>query len=232
MSFCILDANSLLYRAYFALPALNGPDGVPTGAVTGFLNSFLKIIREYEPTHIAAAFDAHGPTFRHADYEGYKAGRPPTPDDLRTQFDLLKQGLAAMGVAMLEQPGIEADDWLGSVSILCKTQEIKCFLFTGDRDALQLVDDNTTVIMEHSRAAVQYTPEYIREKYCIGPERMIDLKALMGDASDRIPGVPGVGEKTALKLLCEYGWLENLYENIKNSPGKLGEKHTINRDLA
>jgi len=229
----VLDGNSLLYRAYFALPPFTASNGAPTGALVGFFNMLGRILSEYAPTHLLVAFDAHGPTFRHEFYADYKAGRPETPADLRVQFDLLKQGLDAMGIARIQQDGVEADDFLGCAGALCCAADMPCFLVTGDRDALQLVSDCVHVVLTRrgmSETSV-YTPAVLMEEYGLTPAGMIDLKSLMGDASDRIPGVPGVGEKTALRLLTEYRTLDSLYENLDKISGKLGPKLKENREL-
>ncbi|MDD4797460.1 MAG: DNA polymerase I [Eubacteriales bacterium] len=223
---CAIDGNSLMHRAFYALPPMNGPDGQPTNAVYGFLGMLIRIVQDYAPDMLAVAFDMHGPTFRHAVYEDYKAGRRATPEDLRPQFPLLRTVLAQMGIASLEAETYEADDILGTLSRLCAEQGVQAFLFTGDKDALQLVSDDTTVVLTQKGVSetVEYTPEYLMQVYGFTPDKITDLKGLMGDSSDNIPGIAGVGEKTALKLLGEYGTLENVLSHAQDIKGKLGEK--------
>ncbi len=220
-----IDGNSLMHRAYYALPNMTTLDGTPTGALHGFISMLLKLIAT-KPDYLVVAFDLHGPTFRHELYDAYKAGRRETPDDLRKQFPLLKELLAVMEIAVCECPRYEADDILGTLARMCASEHIDALLVTGDRDALQLIDASTHVLL--TRRGVTDTVEYdertLQGAYGLTPERMRDLKGLMGDGSDNIPGVPGVGEKTALKLLGEYGDLENVLSHAGKVKGKLGEK--------
>ncbi len=228
-----IDGNSLLYRAYFALPNMTTRDGRPTGALYGFLTMLLKLI-ESKPDYLLVAFDLHGPTFRHKKYEQYKAGRPETPQDLRAQFPMLKSILREMGIAVCECEGYEADDILGTFAVRCQDSGIDALLVTGDRDALQLVSDSTHVLITKKGLSdtLEYTPALLQEKFSLTPRQMIDLKSLMGDSSDNIPGIPGVGEKTALKLLAEYQTLDGVLANADAIAGKLGEKIRSNADLA
>nr|WP_122011731.1 DNA polymerase I [Maliibacterium massiliense] len=217
----VIDGYSLLHRAFYALPPLTSQDGTPTGAVYGFLTMFYKIVSSAQPTHLAVAFDLKGPTFRHAQYEAYKAGRPPMPDDLRPQVPLLRQVLEAMGVAVCDSEGFEADDILGTWAARAAAQDVPAVLVTGDRDALQLASACTEVWLTKkgiSELAV-YTPEVLQAQYGRTPAGMIDLKGLMGDASDNIPGIPGVGEKTALKLLDQFGSLEDVLAHAGEAKG-------------
>ncbi|MEL7608973.1 MAG: DNA polymerase I [Bacillota bacterium] len=220
-----IDGNSLMHRAFYALPPMNTRSGLPTGAVHGFLGMLLKLIAE-SPDYLLVAFDMHGPTFRHQLYDQYKAGRRETPDELRPQFDTLKNVLAEMGIAICECPRYEADDILGTFSRIANGEGVFALLVTGDRDALQLIGENTHVML--TKKGISETDEYDRtlllERYGLTPDRMVDLKGLMGDGSDNIPGVPGVGEKTALKLLEEYKSMEAVLENAARVKGKLGEK--------
>lgn len=220
-----IDGNSLLYRAYYALPDMTTRDGTPTGALHGFLMMLLKLA-DTDPSHMVVAFDVHEPTFRHKRFEQYKAGRKETPEDLRRQFPMLQTLLREMGIAVCEQPGYEADDILGTFARRAEQRGMAALLVTGDRDALQLVSPSTHVLLTKRglTETVEYTPELIMEQYGLTPERMRDLKGLMGDSSDNIPGIPGVGEKTALKLLGTYGTLESVLENAGEIKGKLGER--------
>lgn len=231
---CAIDGNSLMHRAFYALPPMNGPEGQPTNAVYGFLGMLIRIVQDYVPDMLAVAFDMHGPTFRHAVYEEYKAGRRATPEDLRPQFPLLRRALQEMGIACLEAETYEADDILGTLARLCAEQDVQVFLFTGDKDALQLVSADTTVVLTQKGVSetVEYTPEHMMEVYGFTPDKITDLKGLMGDSSDNIPGIAGVGEKTALKLLAEYGTLENVLTHAGDIKGKLGEKVAAGREQA
>jgi len=221
-----IDGNSLMHRAFYALPSMNAPDGQPSNAVYGFLGMLIRIVQDYRPDMLAVAFDMHGPTFRHEVYKEYKAGRRATPDDLRPQFPLLKEALQQMGVHCLEAPAFEADDILGTLARLSAAQGVEAFLFTGDKDALQLVSANTTVVLTQKGVSetVEYTPDTMQQVYGFTPEKITDLKGLMGDTSDNIPGIAGVGEKTALKLLGQYGTLEEVLAHAEEIKGKLGEK--------
>ncbi len=224
--FIVIDGNSLMYRAFFALQTpMSSRDGTPTGALHGFLGMLLKLI-ERKPSHMAVAFDVHGPTFRHLKYDAYKAGRRPTPDDLRVQMPLLKDILRQMGIAVVECPSYEADDILGTLSRRAEQAGLDVLLVTGDRDALQLTTDHTHVLLTKKGITdtVEYDPQVLKEAYGLSPDHMRDLKALMGDSSDNIPGVPGVGEKTALKLLESYSDLDGVYTHQDEIKGKLGER--------
>lgn len=220
-----IDGNSLMHRAYHALPPMTTRAGVPTGALHGFISMLLKLI-ERNPDYLLVAFDMHGPTFRHEKFEEYKAGRKETDDDLRAQFPVLKELLAAMGVAVCETPRYEADDILGTFAKKCEQEGIDALLVTGDRDALQLIGEHTHVLMTKKGISetVEFDRDLLREQYGLEPDRMRDLKGLMGDNSDNIPGIAGVGEKTAMKLLEEYGTLENVLAHASEVKGKLGEK--------
>ncbi|MBQ3108313.1 MAG: DNA polymerase I [Clostridia bacterium] len=220
-----IDGNSLMHRAYYALPAMTTKTGVPTGAIYGFLNMLLKLTA-MEPDYLVVAFDMHGPTFRHEMLDEYKAGRRETPEDLRPQFPELKSLLIDMGIAVCECERYEADDILGTFARIANESGVEAILVTGDRDALQLVREHTRVLLTKKGITdvEEYDPAALMEKYGLAPERMVDLKGLMGDNSDNIPGVPGVGEKTALKLLTEYGSLEETLLNADKVKGKLGEK--------
>jgi DNA polymerase-1 len=228
-----IDGNSLMHRAYHALPPMTTRAGVPTGALHGFLNMLLKLI-ERNPDYLVVAFDMHGPTFRHESFEEYKAGRRETDDDLRTQFPLLKDLLREMGIAVCETPRYEADDILGTFAKKCEVEGIDALLVTGDRDALQLIGERTHVLMTKKGISetIEFDRDVLKEQYGLEPDRMRDLKGLMGDNSDNIPGIAGVGEKTAMKLLEEYGTLENVLSHAGEVKGKLGEKIAAGADSA
>ena len=226
-SFVIIDGNSLMHRAFHALPPLQNEDGVFTNAVFGFLSMLLKVVETEQPTYLAVAFDLHGPTFRHADYSEYKAGRKPTAPELRPQFDLVRECLTAMGIRQLTCPSFEADDILGTMARRCEEAGIPALLVTGDRDSMQLVTDTSSVLYTKRGVSevVRYTPERVLEDFGVTPAQIPDLKGLMGDASDNIPGVPGIGEKTAVKLLATYGTLENVLDHADaDLKGKQREK--------
>ena len=214
----ILDSNSILNRAFYGVRYLSAKDGTPTNAIYGFLNILLKLIKEQEPDYICAAFDVKAPTFRHKQYEGYKAQRKPMPEGLAAQMPLAKDVLRAMGVTILEKEGYEADDIIGTVARLCEESEISCFIATGDKDDLQLASDKTKVILTVTKSGynetIIYDDKAVKEKYRVTPTEFIDVKALMGDPSDNIPGVKGVGEKTAMSLIEKHHSIEYICENI------------------
>jgi len=223
----IIDGNSLINRAYYALPPLSTREGMPTNAVYGFMTMFLRIMEEQFPDYINIAFDMKAPTFRHKEYDEYKAQRKGMPDELAVQMPVVKEVLDCLGIDRAEIEGYEADDIIGTLSRYCEEKNIEVFIVTGDRDALQLVSDKVKVI--YTKKGVSdfelYDTNKIKEKYGLIPDRLIDLKGLMGDKSDNIPGVPGIGEKTALKLLKEYGSLEGVLDNIESmKSGKLKDK--------
>ncbi|MDR3304984.1 MAG: hypothetical protein LBS85_02985, partial [Clostridiales Family XIII bacterium] len=209
----IIDGNSLVFRAYFAIrnPMITSR-GVYTHAIFGFLNMLARAMGEAEPAYLAIAFDRKAPTFRHLEYDGYKAGRAKTPDELSMQLPYLKDILAAMRICVLEADGFEADDIIGTVAKQAEEAGLSPLIITGDRDELQLVTERTSVLIT-KKGVSEFelnTPESMREKYGFGPESFVDYKGLMGDPSDNIPGLPGVGEKTAAKLIVQYGSIENI----------------------
>lgn len=226
----LLDSNSLLNRAYYAIRALSSPDGRPTNAVFGYLNMLLKLIADYKPTHVIATFDMRAPTFRKEMYADYKAGRKPMPEDLALQLPIIKDVLNALNIKIVEKEGFEADDLIGTLAKKCNYETL---VVTGDKDSLQLISDSTTVLLTKKGISeiVEYTPARLKEDGLM-PSQIIDLKSLMGDASDNIPGVPGVGEKTAMTLITEYGTLDNIYANIDKISGKLKDKLIENKELA
>ena len=214
----VIDGNSIINRAFYGVKTLTTKDGQYTNAIVGFLNILARLRTMAEATHIAVAFDVHAPTFRHEMYGDYKAGRKGMPEELHQQLQPLKDILTAMGLTLVELAGYEADDILGTLAAEAARRGDPCFIATGDRDSLQLVGDGVTVLlattkMGHPETVVMDTAA-IREKYGLSPEQLIDLKALQGDTSDNIPGVPGVGEKTALDLMQRFGSLDYIYGNI------------------
>lgn len=218
MKLMILDGNSIINRAFYGIRMLNAPDGTPTNAVYGFLSTFQRVFDLAQPQAVCVAFDVHAPTFRHEQYALYKAQRKPMPEELAVQMPLLKQTLDYMGVRRLELAGWEADDLLGTVARRCEAAGWTCDVVTGDKDSLQLITDSTHVFNVKTRMGqtdtIEYTPERFREEYGFDPIRMIDLKALMGDSSDNIPGVPGIGEKTAKDLLVRFGTVADIYRDL------------------
>ena len=226
----LLDSNSLMHRAYHALPNLKSSKGLHTGAIYGFLSILLKIIKEQNPTHIAAAFDLHGPTFRHEMYKEYKATRKPMDDELRQQVEPLKDLITAMGIKIVSKQGYEGDDILGTLS---KRFNDECIIVTGDRDSFQLVSPTTKIFWTKkgvSDIEVYDVERLLQDGFTV--EQFIDYKALCGDTSDNVPGIPGVGEKTAKQLLDKYGSLENVLANAEQIPGKLGQNVANNKELA
>lgn len=219
----LIDGNSLINRAFYAMPVLSTKDGTFTNAVYGFINMFIKMTAEIKPTYIAVAFDLKAPTFRHKMYADYKGTRRPMPEELRPQIPLLKEVLKLMNVTVIEKEGVEADDIIGTIA---KHTSIKTYIFTGDKDSFQLVDEETEV--HFTRRGITdveiYTSDNFFEKTGLKPEQIIDLKALMGDASDNIPGVSGIGEKTAHSLLEEFTNVDGIYANLDKLKGKLKEK--------
>ncbi len=231
----IIDGNSLLNRAFYALPPMTNSKGQPTGAIYGFTTMLFKIFNEIKPNYIGAAFDRKAPTFRHIAYKDYKAGRKKMPDELGAQFEPVKELLRAFNIGIYEIDGYEADDIIGTIAKRYESPELEVVIFTGDRDALQLVSPYTKVMITKKgiTETETYDLNYLKEKYNLNPKGIIDLKGLMGDSSDNIPGVPGVGEKTALKLLSQFGTLENVFENIDNISGKkLNENLRENKETA
>jgi len=232
----ILDGYSLMYRAFHALQTpMNAPDGTPTNAVHGFVMMLLKVIEDERPDSLAVAFDMHAPTFRAGLYEGYKATRKPMPDELRAQDPVIRELIGEMGIPILEREGYEADDILGTVSAHCERSGDEALLVTGDRDSFQLSGPRTTILYTRKGITdtVRVTPDYIRETYGVEPAQLIDVKSLMGDTSDNIPGVPGVGEKTALKLVAQYGSLAAVLDSAEaEQKGKLRERLVGGRALA
>lgn len=218
----ILDSNSLMNRAFYALPPLTNSEGIYTNAIYGFTNMLLKMQEEIKPDYIVAAFDKKAPTFRHKEYEDYKAGRKKMPPELSQQFPLIKELLGLMGINIYEIEGFEADDIIGTVAKIAEKNNLEVYIVTGDKDALQLASKNINVVITKkgvTETAV-YNEETFINEFSVTPTQFIDVKGLMGDKSDNIPGVPGVGEKTAFKLIQTYGSLEEVLNNIEDISGK------------
>ena len=231
MKLLILDGNSIVNRAFYGVRMLNAPDGMPTNGVYGFLSILRKLLDEEKPEAVCVAFDLKAPTFRHLRYEGYKAQRKGMPEELAVQMPILKQVLDAMGILRLELEGFEADDLLGTVAAKCENNGWECRIVTGDKDSFQLISETTHVCHVKSRmgqtTTTEYTPELFFEEYGFEPKCIIDLKALMGDASDNIPGVPGVGEKTAMALVQKYKHLETIYAELDTLDVKEGMRKKL-----
>ena len=217
MNFLVIDGNSIVNRAFYGIKLLNAKDGHFTNALFGFMNIFMSLTETYHPQAVAVAFDVHAPTFRHKMYDGYKAGRKRMPPELYEQMEPLKKLLAAYGCHIIEKEGYEADDILGTLSAATPAGD-HCYIATGDRDSLQLVKDNVTVLLTSTRMGrtqtVEYTPEKLMEDYGVTPAGMIELKALQGDSSDNIPGVAGVGPKTAGELIQKYHTIDYIYDHL------------------
>lgn len=231
----LIDGNSIAYRAFFALPLLNNDKGVHTNAVYGFTMMLMKIIEEEKPTHALVAFDAGKTTFRHKTFSEYKGGRQKTPPELSEQFPYIRELLKSYGIHHYELENYEADDIIGTLSLQGEKDGFEVVVISGDKDLTQLSSDKTTVYITRKGITdmESYTPSHIQEKYGLTPDRIIDMKGLMGDSSDNIPGVPGVGEKTAIKLLKEFDSLENLVQSIDKVSGKkLKEKLEEFKDQA
>ena len=230
----LLDGNSLAYRAFFALPLLTNDSGIHTNAVYGFNMMLQKILDEEKPTHMLVAFDAGKTTFRHSTFGEYKGGRQKTPPELSEQFPYLRKLLKAYQIPQYELEMYEADDIIGTLSKQAEKSGDEVVVVSGDKDLTQLSSDTTTVYITRKGMTdiEKYTPEHIREKYGLEPAQIIDMKGLMGDASDNIPGVPGVGEKTAIKLLLEHQTVDGLYESLETIKGKLKEKLEANEEQA
>ena len=234
----IIDSNSIINRAFYGVRYLSAKDGTPTNAIYGFLNTLFKLIEEVKPDYLCTAYDLKAPTFRHKLYDGYKAQRKPMPEDLKKQMPISKEILSAMGIKHYELEGYEADDIIGTVSRICDENGTVCYIATGDKDDLQLATDKTQVILTVTRNGVNETTYYddkaVKERYHVTPTEFIDIKALMGDPSDNIPGVPGVGEKTAMSLIEKYKSIEYIYEHLDEIglKGAMLKKVTEGKDSA
>jgi len=238
MKLLILDGNSVINRAFYGVKPLTTRDGLYTNAIYGFLNILERMEKEEQPEAVCVAFDLHGPTFRHLQYDGYKATRHAMPEELAQQMPIVKQVLRAMNIPIYECQGWEADDVIGTVGKICGNNDWECVIVTGDRDSLQLIDDHVHVKLVISKpgqtTATLYDRDKFQEEYGFEPPKMVDLKSLMGDSSDNIPGVAGVGPKTAMELLLKYGSLDGVYENLHDPSirPKLREKLESGKDNA
>lgn len=230
----LIDGNSIINRAFFALPPMDNGDGLHTNAIYGFLTMMFKMIDLYRPTHISVAFDVKAPTFRHKSYESYKAGRKKMMPELASQLGPMKEVLDVLNVDRKEIAGYEADDILGTVSLDAEKAGYKVYVVTGDRDAIQLASDMTTVLITKKGVGEveEYNREGVYERYQLSPDQFIDLKGLMGDKSDNIPGIPGIGEKTGIKLLLEYGSVEGVLSNVDKLKGAQKKKVEENMESA
>ena len=217
----LIDGSSFLFRAYHAVPPLTSPQGVPTNAMHGVTNMLRKLLKDHDCEHFTVVFDAPGKTFRHDLYDQYKANRPPMPDDLRVQIAPLHELIRAMGIPLIMEPGVEADDVLGALAQLGEQQGYQVIISTGDKDMAQLVNDNIT--LENTMSDTRMDSQGVFDKFGVNPEQIIDYLALMGDAVDNIPGIPKVGPKTAAKWLKQYGTLDNLIAAADEITGKVGE---------
>src|SRR3990167_3955183 len=239
----LIDGHALVHRAFHALPpTLNSPKGVPTNAVYGFTSVLLKMIKDLKPDYIAATYDLAGPTFRHEEFADYKAHREKAPNELYAQIPLTKDVVRAFAIPIYEKQGFEADDLIGALAEIAKKEkDLQVVIVTGDMDTLQLVEGNKVVVFTLRKGltdTVTYDEEEVEKRYGIRPDQVIDFKGLKGDPSDNIPGVPGIGEKTASMLIQEYGSMEDLYKKIEKETGKsklspkLKEKLIENKDQA
>ena len=233
----LIDGHSILHRAFYGVPDLTNAKGLHTNAVYGFLNIMFRILEEEKPDFLAVAFDVHAPTFRHELYEAYKGTRKPMPEELREQVPVLKDVLRAMRVTIVEQAGLEADDILGTLAKKAQAQGMEVSLVSGDRDLLQVADEHIKIRIPKTkmgRTEVEdYYPEDVVKAFQVTPLQFIDLKALMGDSSDNVPGVPKVGQKTATELMVQYGSMEEIYAHVEEiSKKSIRESLIANRELA
>lgn len=238
MKLLILDGNSIINRAFYGVKPLTTREGLYTNAVYGFLNILDRMEKDVQPDAVCVAFDLHGPTFRHLQYDGYKATRHGMPEELAQQMPIMKDVLRAMNIPIYECQGWEADDIIGTVSVICSNNDWECIVATGDRDSLQLIDNNVHVRLVISKpgqtTATIYDEELFKQEYGFEPKKLIDLKALMGDSSDNIPGVPGIGPKTATELLMKFGSLDGIYNSLDDASirPKLREKLETGKESA
>ncbi|HIZ22775.1 MAG TPA: DNA polymerase I, partial [Candidatus Blautia faecigallinarum] len=233
----LIDGHSILNRAFYGLPDLTNGEGRHTGAVYGFLNILFRILEEEKPEYLTVAFDVHAPTFRHKIYQAYKGTRKAMPEELREQVPLIQEMLAAMGVNIVTLEGYEADDLLGTLARRSEAKGMEVTILSGDRDLLQLATEKVLIRLPKTSKGKTTIEDFhagqVKEKYQVTPSQIIDLKALMGDASDNIPGIPGVGEKTAAKLIGEFQTVENAYAHLEEiKPNKARESIREHYDLA
>ncbi len=233
----LIDGHSILHRAFYGVPDLTNSQGLHTNAVYGFLNIMFKILEEEQPAYLTVAFDVHAPTFRHEIYEAYKGTRKPMPEELREQVPVMKQMLQAMGICVVEKAGLEADDILGTIARRGEREGMEVSLVSGDRDLLQVATDHIRIRIPKTKGGRTEVEDYyakdVEARYQVNPLQFIDLKALMGDTADNIPGVPKVGEKTATDLMVTFGSLENIYAHVDEVAKKsVRESLIANKDLA
>ena len=233
----LIDGHSIINRAFYGVPDLTNSDGLHTNAIYGFLNIMFRILDEEKPDYLAVAFDLKAPTFRHQMYDAYKGTRKPMPEELREQVPVLKEVLQAMGIPLLMKEGFEADDLLGTAARVSEEKGINAVIVSGDRDLLQLATDNVLIRMPKTKRGTTEIENYyaadVKEAYQVNPPQIIELKALMGDASDNIPGVPGIGEKTATNLIVAYGSIENAYAHVEEiKPNRAKEALRNHYDMA
>ena len=233
----LIDGHSMLHRAFYGVPDLSNGEGLHTNAIYGFLNIMFKILEEEKPEYLAVAFDVHAPTFRHEIYTEYKGTRKPMPEELREQVPVMKEVLGAMGIQTVEQPGLEADDILGTLAKRAEKDGLEVSLISGDRDLLQIASSHIKIRIPKTKGGRTEIEDYyaadVEAKYQVNPVQFIDLKALMGDTADNIPGVPKVGEKTATELMVKFGSLEEIYNHIDEvSKKSIRESLAANRELA
>ena len=230
----LIDSHALIHRSYHALPKLKTPSGQIVNAVYGFCSFLIKIIREIQPKYLAAAFDLPAPTFRHQEFKGYKAQRPKMPDDLIPQIKIVRDVLKVFNIPTFQKEGFEADDIIGTIveKISKKNTNLEIIIATGDLDTLQLVNDQAKMytLKKGVKETIFYTPETVKDRFGIKPEQMADFKGLSGDASDNIPGVPGIGPKTASLLIQKFGSVENIYQAIENGQeDKIGKPNLVQK---
>jgi len=232
----ILDGNALIYRAFYALPPLKNKQGKLTNAVYGFTSILFRFIQELNPDYLIATFDLEGPTFRNLEYKEYKAKRVKAPQDLYDQIPMVKEVVRSLNIPIYEKQGFEADDVIGTIVEITKDEEIKKIIITGDLDTLQLVDQKTEIYTPKKgvKDMFVYDQKAVKERFDLNPNQIIDLKGLQGDSSDNIPGVPSIGQKTAIDLLKQFSSLENLYKNLETSDlkPKLKSRLLEYKDLA
>lgn len=214
MKFLIIDGNSIMNRAFYGVKLPGDDVTMKNNALVGFIRIYLKHLKEEQPKYAAVAFDVHAPTFRHKMYDAYKGTRQSKPEEFLVQMPVIKEILSALGITVIEKAGYEADDIIGTLSRVASEKGISSTIITGDRDSFQLINDKVTVLFKSNKGDVRCTPENIREAYGVEPRALIDVKSLMGDKSDNIPGAPGIGEKTALMLINKYQTTDFIYEFV------------------
>ena len=234
----LVDGSNYIYRAFYAIPLLTSSKGFPTNAIYGFTNMLLKLKRELKPDYIVVTFDLKGPTTRHEEFEDYKATRKPMPDDLIPQIPFIKDVVRGFSICVLEKQGTEADDIIGTLTVRASEKGWRTAIISGDKDLMQLVDEN--VVMIDTMKDKTYDAAAVKEKFGVGPDKVVEILGLMGDTSDNIPGVPGIGPKTAQRLIEEYGSVEEIIKNsgnlknvkLRESFRKYAEQARMSRQLA